>query len=315
MMGYCIESNESITTGIKRIAGEQTDEALTGLYNHENQHETIHKVRKHLKKLRAVMSLVRHELGEAVYKDQNVFYRDLGRQLEALRDVTSLLETVALLQNRFQDFVKPETFLPVKQFLLEEQTALKSKYLENTNLIETIIRELEQSSGRLEHLPIKSECWDKVLSSVKFVYEHGYQVFHNILKKPTSESVHEWRKQVKHLWYHHRLLRNAWPTIMNSFRHEAKILGDVLGDYHDLTLLKTKMISIQTHLPTDTIQIIDALASKEQEILLEKAYLQGDRLYAEKPKAFERRLKHYLKTWRREREQLIKDGRIEITNF
>lgn len=97
-MSYYIKSEESIASGVRRIAEEQTDKAINALRENENPGEIIHKVRKHLKKLRALMRLVRDELESDVYKPNNVFYRDLGRQLSDLRDVTSLLETLELLR-------------------------------------------------------------------------------------------------------------------------------------------------------------------------------------------------------------------------
>lgn len=313
-MGYYIESSESIPASIKRVAGEQTDKAVAGFLEIETPDEAIHKARKHLKKLRALMRLIRDELGEKAYKEENIFYRDLGRDLEDLRDITSLLETIGLLKNRFEDYIKPETFQPLENYLLDERAALKTKQLQNGNRIKNVILELKQSSGRIEHLPIEPDCWEEVLSSVKRVYKRGYEAYHDNLSEPTSESMHEWRKRIKYLWYHHRLLRKAWPEIMTAFRHQCKDLSDMLGDYHDLALLKNKMTDIQAQLPGETVQVLDALASKQQETLLEKSYLLGERIYAEKPKAFSRRLEHYLNPWRHERNTMTSKKEVEIAD-
>ena len=51
------------------------------------------------------------------------------------------------------------------------------------------------------------------------------------------ESLHEWRKRVKHLWYHHTLLRSLWPPVMEVTGDEAHALSDHLGDDHDLAVL------------------------------------------------------------------------------
>ena len=33
-------------------------------------------------------------------------------------------------------------------------------------------------------------------------------------EEPSVEALHEWRKRVKELWYHHTLLRTLWPPVM-----------------------------------------------------------------------------------------------------
>ena len=43
---------------------------------------------------------------------------------------------------------------------------------------------------------------------------------------PTVEALHEWRKRVKDLWYHHTLLRELWPPVMRGRRaDEAHAAG------------------------------------------------------------------------------------------
>jgi hypothetical protein len=49
--------------------------------------------------------------------------------------------------------------------------------------------------------------------------------------------LHEWRKRAKDLWYHHRLLKDAWPGPVKAFADEADQLGKLLGDDHDLATL------------------------------------------------------------------------------
>ena len=56
-------------------------------------------------------------------------------------------------------------------------------------------------------------------------------------RSPEVERLHEWRKRVKDLWYHHTLLRALWPPVMQAVGDEAHELSDRLGDDHDLAML------------------------------------------------------------------------------
>jgi CHAD domain-containing protein len=311
-MSYFIAPNETIPTGIMRVAGEQTGKAIGAMEYWQDDERVIHKVRKHLKKLRALMRLMRDEIGEEEYKRHNVFYRDLGRELSDVRDVTSLLEILERLKEKFGDSVKAQTFEPLEELLGEERTRLKAQQLEKGDRMEHVKEELEQSAERFEQIPISSDCWEEMVSSVRRVYKRGYKGFQASLEQPTTETMHEWRKRVKYLWYHNRLLRHAWYRIFQSFRRETKQLSDILGDYHDYALLKAQLIQVHDQLPAQTIQATDAFATKQQEVLLERAYLLGQRVYAESPKAFAHRLEHYLDAWRREREMVKPEKQVEV---
>jgi hypothetical protein len=63
----------------------------------------VHEARKDLKKLRAVLRLVRDDLGDAVYRSENVRFRDAGRMLSGARDAHVRVETLAALRERFDD--------------------------------------------------------------------------------------------------------------------------------------------------------------------------------------------------------------------
>ena len=64
-MSYRLELNESLPDGIKRIVKEQIDQALEQLRESpEGRNEAVHDARKRFKKIRAVLRLVRDEIGE-----------------------------------------------------------------------------------------------------------------------------------------------------------------------------------------------------------------------------------------------------------
>ena len=110
-MAYRLKNKESISTEIKRIACEQTDKAIENLTTEiriasdnntdwsadtnivEERQEAIHDVRKRIKKIRAVIRLVRDDLGKEIYQQENHCFRDAGRRLSEVRDAQVLLET------------------------------------------------------------------------------------------------------------------------------------------------------------------------------------------------------------------------------
>jgi CHAD domain-containing protein len=124
-------------------------------------------------------------------------------------------------------------------------------------------------------------------------YRRGRDALGTVRDDPSAESVHEWRKRVKDLWYHLRLLREMWPAAMSGAADEAHELSELLGDHHDLSVL---IDEIRAEARDDAdLETLATLAERRQGELLDEALPSGDRLYAEKPKQFTRRLEAYWK--------------------
>ena len=89
---------------------------------------------------------------------------------------------------------------------------------------------------------------------------------------------------MKDLWYQERLLVDSWPGVMKAQAKEAKKLSKLLGEDHDLAVLFDNVDDPQLH----------ALIDQRRAELLSAARALGRRIYAERPKAFARRMRRYL---------------------
>src|SRR6201999_1445400 len=84
---YRLKTDEAAPVGLQRIAAGRARKARKKLDEVEDDGAAaIHGARKDLKKLRAVLRLVREELGEKAYRTQNRRFRDAGRLLSDTRD-------------------------------------------------------------------------------------------------------------------------------------------------------------------------------------------------------------------------------------
>ena len=88
-MRYCFKRRERVAKGVERIARDQLDRALRELRG-KSSDAAIHRARKRLKVVRAVLRLVRPELTPAVFDRENTAFRDIGRRLSVVPGLTGL---------------------------------------------------------------------------------------------------------------------------------------------------------------------------------------------------------------------------------
>jgi CHAD domain-containing protein len=294
---YRLKSKEDPAAGIRRIAHGRTEKALERLEKagEEDLAAAIHGARKDLKKLRGLLRLVRHELGKKTFKAENRRYRDAGRLLSGSRDAEVKLETLTKLRHEFRDL--PEDAAEDWAGMLETErdeiaTALRG---EADGQIGAASEAIEAGRERIQHWSLPTDSWALVGPGLATSYRDGRRQMNKVLTKPSVGNIHDWRKRAKDLWYQLRIVREAWPGLLGETVDQAHQLTDLLGDHHDLSLLADDLRSRSELGDPDPFV---ATIAKRQDDLLGRALEIGERLYAEKPKAFRRRIKRYWRAWR-----------------
>src|SRR5262245_19811050 len=102
-MSFYLLAEESVEEGIKRIVNEEIDQAIKEIDSPRlTNTETIHEVRKHCKKIRSVLRLVRSQF-EHTYRFENAWFRDTAKGLAELRDAEAIIEIYDDLLDKFRD--------------------------------------------------------------------------------------------------------------------------------------------------------------------------------------------------------------------
>ncbi|HEY5332055.1 MAG TPA: CHAD domain-containing protein, partial [Solirubrobacterales bacterium] len=109
---------------------------------------------------------------------------------------------------------------------------------------------------------------------------------------------HDLRKRGKDLWYQVRLLSGTWPALLDATAEEVHEFTDLLGDHHDLAVLAADLAD-RAEVDAAPRTVLGELIEAAQANLLADARRLGERIYAEKPEAFGRRLRAYWRAWRR----------------
>lgn len=292
-MSYQLKVRETFSDGMKRIAAEELGGALKGLQG-GGDHNAVHDTRKRFKKLRAVFRLVRGDLGRKGYREADILLRDAGRGLSGLRDAQVLVDTLEALTKRFTDETYQPAFEEAHKALLARQQLTEAQ----GNLVtEEVAVKVATLEARIAHWGV-GDTWDSVEPNLGKVYVRGLEAFKEAYMHPSDESFHEWRKGVKDLWYHLRILNPLWPKVMKELAAQASTLADLLGNEHDLAVLsQTLAAEPETFGGTNEVDTIQKLIDTRRAEIRAEARLLGLRLYADKPKRFTQRFKAYWQAW------------------
>jgi CYTH domain-containing protein/CHAD domain-containing protein len=295
---YRLKRSESAADGLRRVARGRTTKAAARLQEATagDLADSVHGARKDLKKIRAVLRLLRADLGEKTFRAENRRYRDAGRLLADSRDAEVRLETLQGLEDRFEGELPPAAALTWAEALEGDRERIAGAA--EGEIAEKVSRAREQiraGEARISGWPLRHDSWDLIGPGLDRTYREGRKALREAGGERAAERVHEFRKRAKDLWYELRLLAGSWPGLLDETAEQAHELSELLGDHHDLEVLGEDLRTrVGVVADGDAIR---ALIEARQEELLDQALPLGARLYAEKPKHFRRRLRAYWRLW------------------
>ena len=276
---YRLKVAKPLPDEIARVARGRIDHAVDELRGKSDStpEEAVHEARKDMKKLRALLRLARAELGNETFSRENACFRDAARELSGTRDSDVLLETLGALD------------LPAGMGW-ELRKSIQADRERNGGgdrdaPARRAVAVLEEARSRVDGWPVERDSFEAIADGLKRTYRRGRRDFGAAREEPTVESLHEWRKRAKELWYHHTLLRELWPPVMSAVGDQAHELSDLLGDDHDLAVLADW---VRRHARAEP-EFYGAVERRREE-LQTAAFALGALVYADKPSAFVKRL-------------------------
>ncbi|MGH2961830.1 MAG: CHAD domain-containing protein [Solirubrobacterales bacterium] len=299
---YRLRADEPVADGLRRVATGRAESAIQHLRGKVDEEPAVavHETRKDLKKLRSVLRLVRGPLGDGTYARENSRYGEAARVLSGPRDAEVKLETIAALQERFGDSFPGDGLAVLIRALEDERRALSEGMSldDGAGPAATAALQIEAGRDAIADWSLDGEDFELIAAGLKRSYRRGRNRFADTGEDPSAENVHEWRKRVKDLWYHLRLVRDARPGKLGRAADKAHDLSDLLGDHHDLAVLREDAESRTRLLSDEDLGGLGELVAQRQSELLASATSLAEGLYAEPPKKFIARIERHWRKWR-----------------
>jgi CHAD domain-containing protein len=247
--------------------------------------EAVHEVRKALKRWRALLRLLARPLGEQA-DQMRAEARELMRALSSARDAQSALDALADLR-KSEVSISATSLETIHQRLADIKNAAEQTGFTKT-MRDRLTRYLDYATLSLERWPLNAINFDAVADGLIATYRRARQLAPDNWAEADAEHLHDLRRRVVEHRHQMDLIEPLWPRLGQVWAEEAQRLRNRLGACQDLAVLISLTAPHQplAHWRSRLTPVIEA----RRAVHLKTAARLAGRLFAEKPKAFRRRI-------------------------
>ena len=326
---------EPPAAGLRRVVLGQLDLAIELLEGplREGGAQTVHETRKSIKRLRALMRLLRPALGSKRFTRENSALRECGRRLSGARDAEVMVATLDAILERHPGLTRSAGASASVSSLRGELLAERewgpggppAGARTQAEQLRAVAGELRAIRARVLEWELPERPADPAALStpgLERIYRTGRRRRRRALWRRDLASMHEWRKSAKDLRYAAEALDRRLPAEkpdgktgksksaqrlrtgkkgksarrLRRVARRAERLGELLGEEHDLALLARLIRRRRKHFEGQKRtrkRLLKRIARRRRD-LRRRALREGKRLYRRKPSAFVRRLRKAL---------------------
>jgi len=287
-MSYRIKTHGRIGAELQRVADQEIAAAQAELrsLDQSGAGEAVHEARKHFKKLRALVQLLRGPLGAKSVRAEQAFYRDTGREFQRLRDAQAQTATLEKLTKRFFEKRRPPIVVAAHRVLAAEAQRAQ-RTLAQKGRCEAALAGLRNARERVVMWKLDGYRWKDLRAALCRSYRRARETWRHASAERKPRPLHDWRRRTKDLLYHISLCHSAAPDFMEELAGELEVLGEFLGDDHDLVVLRALLERHPRDLPTGRLrEAFFKVLTLRREELLDAAFDLAGRIFLESPAEF-----------------------------
>jgi len=297
-MSYQLKHGQTLGDNLRRICRKQIEGAIAITTGEKKASDTpVHGVRKHLKKARAALRLVRKEIGHGLFREQDRCLRDVGRLTSEIRDAEVRLQTVRQLQGITQRRGRG-VYAKLEGVLM----------LELENFMAAFAEWQTQAVPMLERAHANIDCWPldqfnckQLRCAVQRTYKGARKALASAEATPTVENFHRFRTKAKRLWYELRILRPINPVVLKNLSDDLRALANLLGRAHDLSFLGDRLRGRdqKSEWEREGHKLLAVIKVSQGDLQRGAAEL-AEHFFAERPRDFGHRIASWLDNWESE---------------
>jgi CHAD domain-containing protein len=259
----------------------------------------LHQVRVIIKRLRALLRLARPVISETFCDRENRRLKDIADRLAFFRDTTVSRQTLANLAKSVADKRRERAFDLVLTRFVDHGPDPSRFRIRRERALKHAADSLAESKRSFENMLVPTEDWQALGPGLEKVYGRARTRMLRALTYQTPESFHEWRKQVKYLYYQLQMLGPISPKRLKAMVGRLRKLEDRLGEDHDLAVLERLLCDGREQYGGKRAVkwVVTGLVRQSTKLRRENAAI-GKEIFREKPRKFVDKLGERWAEWR-----------------
>jgi CHAD domain-containing protein len=295
-VGFRLRCDRTISTEVRRIILRQLEVATSRLASVGDaaSDEAVHDARRRLKRIRAVIRLVPASAG------------GMGRQVDRdLRAISDVLAPVADGQSIIQTFehvaredrarIPAGTISALRAGLIARSRHIDAQVAE-AQVLARARRVLRADCRRVKRWHVPDDGFRDIAPGLRRSVRRARRAMFEARIHPTAAHYHQWRRRVKDHWFQVRLLEERCGNHLLAYQRRLEKLDGMLGEYHDLELLREVLVSKNLLSRPETAQCLQVIRSHQCVLRCQLQSL-GEQVYRDRARRFVRWVK---RLWRAE---------------
>ena len=284
-MGFRIEIDETPEAGLTRVVREQVEKLHRDLEDNDvSVTEKVRRARVRCKRVRAVLALGRKMMGDKAWRRQNRWWRDAGRSLSDVRDLSARVAALDGVRAEIETNVPELVIARLRAWFELDRVAREGEW--------DVREALRRFGARLHDAPAPEFHRDKHGGGLRRSYERAYAKARDAQRAAAAsddpELYHDWRKRVKSMGLQARLLRGLHPCL-EAHVAAGRELSRMLGKAQDVDVV-LDAIEGDASLPlnADEAAELDGVLTARRDELFAEALVLAEGLLPEDEAALER---------------------------
>jgi CHAD domain-containing protein len=289
-MAFRLEAGRSTADGLRIAVQKQFEKALAALAALEPDEESVHAARRSVKRIRAVVRMLRGPLG-SFGRQEGRRLRSAAHQLASLRDADASAETLKALHGRFPAVVDRRVTRAVSRGL---DARKRRKRKAAGMLARRAQAELRRSRRVLpRRLAVAGEP-RAVRRGLADTYGRARDLLRDLSLDSDATRFHDWRRRVKD----HACQVRLFESLHRKARTRARSLNrldDWLGEDHNHALLRATILASPGSFGSASVTaaVLGSIA-KRQARLRRNALRLGRRLFSPRPRRFRKTVSDWM---------------------
>jgi len=289
-VAFRLKKGAPVATEVRRIVLRQLEVAVSELHTvgDPQSDEAVHDARRRVKKIRAIIRLVRPVLDKA-YRSVDDDLRTVAHMLAPVADGRGIIETLDELARRYGKALPPRTIEAARKGVIRHGARADRDAAER-GILEVAAGTLRSERKRIKHWHMSAQGFRAIGPGLEESYRRARRMMIVAWSRPKPSHFHTWRRYVKDHWFHVRLLEGRCGYHLVGYERRIEALDGVLGEYHNVILLRDVLVT-DVDLPREETARCLRVVARYQRLLRRHAELLGVRIYTERPRRFVRRIR------------------------